>query len=320
VKKLATSRWLLWIGLPAVLALVLLIVYRRSEAQSVRGGTEYTIEHGGRARRYIVRPPAGYDGNQPLPVVINFHGGGGTASAAVRQSRMDETADRHGFILVLPEGTGVLPRRFLTWNAGHCCAYAVENNIDDVGFVRKMLDDLQVRYRIDPRRVYATGISNGGMLCYRLACEMPDRIAAIAPVSANLGVDGPVPTRPVPIIHFHGLEDANVPFAGGVGANARVKVAHRSVPDTVAWFSKVNGIDPGAPQVEQRADAEIQRFLPQPGSNGAPIVVYKIREGGHTWPGGVDITRQLGTGNLVQTVDANELMWDFFRQFNLPEH
>lgn len=292
-----------------------------AKAPAVKSDAEYTLRHDGRRRWYTVHVPANWDGRRPLAVVLNLHGGGGNAEITARQTRMNEVADRHGFIVVYPEGTGRLRRSLLTWNAGRCCAYAVDNNIDDVGFIGAVLDELPQHYPIDPRRVYATGISNGAMLCYRLACEMPERIAAIGPVSGAMGVDGPRPSRPVPIIHFHGLQDRNVPFAGGVGPNARLKVDHRSVPDTVAWWREVNRCNELPPEVIEREDVVIEHYHPNPGDSrpGAPIVVYALREGGHNWPGGVDVTAHLKTGKLVTTVDASTLMWEFFRQFSLDE-
>ncbi len=307
---------------PPAIGLVLaasIICYVRAleDQEGVKRDYEHTIEHDGRTRYYGIHLPPGYDGRQALPVVVNLHGGGASESAARRQSLMDGVADRHGFIVVYPEGTGRLKHRFLTWNAGTCCAYAVDNKIDDVGFIRKLLDELPRHYAIDTTRIYATGMSNGAMLCYRLACELPGRFAAIAPVSGSLGVDGPAPTQPIPIIHFHGRLDPNVPFAGGVGPNARVRVSHRSVEDSTTFFRAVNRCDKHPPEIEEHPDVIIHRYLPAADAAlpGAPIVIYELREGGHTWPGGVDLTPTLGTGKLIDSVDASTIMWEFFRQF-----
>jgi polyhydroxybutyrate depolymerase len=292
-----------------------------AEASTVNRDVEHRLQHGDRERFYYVHVPASYDGSKPLPVVLNLHGGGGNADAARRQSRMNEVADRNGFIVVYPEGSGRLRHKLLTWNAGSCCAYAVDQQIDDVGFIRALLDDLPQHYRVDSRRVYATGISNGAMMCYRLACELPNRITAIGPVAGTLGVDGPVPSRGVPLIHFHGLQDRNVPYQGGFGPNGLLKVDHRSVPDTISFWCRVNHCDPTHPSVDAQDDVIIERFEPRADAKGgAPIQLYKLVGGGHTWPGGSDITSGLGTGKLVTSVDASQTMWDFFRQFALPEN
>lgn len=300
---------------------VAFVQYLRSpvEASTVNRDIEHRIRHGDRERFYYVHVPLGYDGSKPLPVVLNLHGGGGNADAARRQTRMNEVADRHGFIVVYPEGSGRLRHKLLTWNAGSCCAYAVDQQIDDVGFIRALLDELPGQYRIDSRKVYATGISNGAMMCYRLACELPDRITAIGPVAGTLGVQGPVPSRGIPLIHFHGLQDRNVPYLGGFGPNGLLKVDHRSVPDTIEWWCQANHCDPKHPSVEERDDVIIERYEPVAGVvGGAPIQLYRILDGGHTWPGGKDITAGLGTGKLVTSVDASETMWQFFRSFELP--
>jgi polyhydroxybutyrate depolymerase len=280
---------------------------------------EHHLEYDGRRRRYLVHVPKGYDGQKPLPVVLAFHGGMGRAESVRTQSRLNEAADKFGFLAVYPDGTGLT--RLLTYNAGACCGYAVRKRVDDVGFVRRLItDDLPAHYRtIDRRRVYATGISNGAMLCYRLACEMPELIAAIAPVAGDMVVEGPRPKRPVPVIHFHGLKDNNVPYAGGVGRNAVQPVRYRPVEEVIAWWAQVNGCGKKSAEVLKEADATRTTYEPPAGAAGAPVVLYALPEGGHNWPGGVDTTGHLGTGPHVTTVDATTLMWQFFAQHPLPE-
>lgn len=136
-----------------------------------------TLEHGGRTRTYIVHVPPKYDSKQPTPAVLAFHGGGSNAEQVVRFCGLNEKADRESFIVVYPNGTGRV-ERMLTWNGGNCCADAMLNNVDDVGFTRSLLDDLATVTNVDAKRIFATGISNGGIMCYRLASELSDRIAA----------------------------------------------------------------------------------------------------------------------------------------------
>ena len=137
-------------------------------------------------RAYFVHIPKSYDGSKPYPVVLAYHGGASTAEGMTRFSGLSEAADKHGFIVVYPSGTGNLDKA-LTWNGGNCCGYAMQKQIDDVDFTRAVLDDLARVVKIDPKRVYATGMSNGAIMAYRLASELSDRIAAIAPVAGPMG-------------------------------------------------------------------------------------------------------------------------------------
>lgn len=275
---------------------------------------QFFLQHAGRQRRYLVHEPAGAAPGAALAVVLSLHGGAGWAEIQREQSRMNEVADRHGFLVVYPDGTG--RTRMKTWNAGTCCGYAVEAQVDDVGFISALLDDLAVLHAVDPARVYACGMSNGGMLCYRLACELSERIAAVGVVAGDMGVDGPRPSRPVPVIHFHGLLDENARFHGGIGSNQVLPVPHRSIPDTIAWWVRANRCAP-EPRITREPDCEVHTYEPATGADGAPVVLYVLPGGGHTWPGGVDVTWRFNTGPLISSVDASELMWRFFARFAL---
>ena len=287
------------------------------------GDETRSISFDGLERSYLVHPPAGWDGTTPLPVVLGFHGGAGRAETFRTASGLNAVADRNDFLVVYPNGTGPnvvcagqeIPIQ--TWNAGGCCGFAMENGIDDVGFIRALLDDLPQHYAVDLRRVYATGISNGAMMSYRLAVELADRITAIAPVAGAMMIEGE-PSRPVPVIHFHGLMDENAPYFGGVGANADINpIEHNSVPDTIAFWVNVNHDSP-EPVVELIADAVIETYEPPEGVDGASVVLYRLPGGGHNWPGGTDVTQGLDTGPLIESVDASEIIWQFFSDFALP--
>ena len=156
-------------------ALTALLAIATGEIQS--GDHTRSIRVDRRTRSYHVHVPPSYDGSKPFPVVLAFHGGGANAESMVRFSGLNEKADEAGFLVVYPAGTGRL-ERMLTWNTGNCCGYAMRNGVDDVGFVNALLDDLAGRARVDPERIYATGMSNGAMMVYRLASELSERIAA----------------------------------------------------------------------------------------------------------------------------------------------
>lgn len=289
-----------------------------------RADAEHFLLHAGRLRRYLVHIPVGWDERAPLPVVVALHGGLGRAEVQRRASRLNEVADAHGFLAVYPDGTGWqvevagVQVPLLVWNAGGCCEPAVSAGVDDVGFIEALLDDLAQRYAVDERRIYATGMSNGAMMAYRLAVELPHRIAAIAAVAGSMMVDGPVPPRAVPVLHFHGLADENAPFEGGAGRNfANNPILHRPVPATIAWWVDVNACRP-EPLVTSGPDYERYEFVPAQAGGGAPVVLYVLPGGGHTWPGGVDVTAHLETGPLIESVNASRLMWEFFVRFTLP--
>jgi polyhydroxybutyrate depolymerase len=178
----------------------------------VPGDYLFTIQHGGYVRNYELHVPPSYDG-EPVPLVVDFHGWGVGSTAQSNFSGFREKSDQEGFLVAWPQGLGELP----SWNAGECCGFAVQNDIDDVGFARAVVADVAALTAIDPNRVYATGQSNGGGMTQRLGCEAADLFAGIAPVAYPL-TDALVadcrPARPIPVVHFHGIYDMNVPYDG----------------------------------------------------------------------------------------------------------
>jgi len=262
-------------------------------------------------RTYLLHLPEGYHGQEALPLVIAMHGGTGSALNLQNQSRLSVKADEENFAVVYPEGVqgGILNAR--TWNAGWCCGFASNTEVDDVGFINALLDTLMAKYQIDTSRVYATGMSNGGFMSYRLACELSDRIAAIAPVAASMSLSDCNPTRPIPIIHFHSYQDSSVPYLGGVGDG--ISNHHNTAQDSVlnAW-SDMNGCHPQLDTVE---NTEQFLFTTRAGCDcGAEIQRYLTADGGHSWPGG----NQTLIGDPTSTViDANDLMWTFFSRYSL---
>src|SRR5262249_45930074 len=174
----------------------------------------------------------------------NFHGGGANARAHQGYVRMDALADREGFLVVYPDGTGPVRERFLTWNAGTCCGAAAGGQVDDGSFVRSLLDDLAGRVDYDRARVYATGLSNGAMMSYRLAAELGDRIAAIAPVAGSMSLLRFSPSRGVPVMHIHSVDDGRALYEGGLGAAyplSGTRVLHPPVEERLAEWAHPNG-------------------------------------------------------------------------------
>jgi polyhydroxybutyrate depolymerase len=285
------------------------------------------MKYGGLDRSYIVHVPRQASGANALPAILNFHGGGSNAKQQERYSGMDATADRDGFVAVYPNGTG-RGTRALTWNAGGCCAYAARHKIDDVGFTRALLDDLAKRVRIDRARVYATGISNGGMMAYRLGVEAPDSVAAIAPVEGALMVKVSALERPMPLMVFNSLDDRWVPYGGSSHLYAwfaHLAAAYPGVDDTIARWRGFDGCPSQAlvgPTLKgARGSAEAKnsatRYAWGPCAGGTEVVLWKLTGSGHVWPGAArDYPLVLGQGTWV--IRANEEMWKFFRDFSLP--
>jgi len=270
------------------------------------------IDVGGRSRSYLLHLPPGHDPAKPMPVVLIFHGAGMNAVMMMSLCGMNAKADQAGFVAVYPNGTG-LGEVALTFNAWDGPDPLGRPPVDDVAFTAAILDDLGRSIAIDAKRVYATGLSNGGMMCYRLAAELSDRIAAIAPVAGTLAVARVQPTRPVPVIHFHGTADRIVPMAG-VDRRARGALRFRSVDESVQTFVKLNGcpVEPRMVDLPDTADdgttVKVQTW--GPGKAGSQVVLVLIEGGGHTWPGRASPARFVGRS--TRDISANDMIWDFF--------
>jgi polyhydroxybutyrate depolymerase len=268
-----------------------------------------------RTRTYLVHVPPSYDGNQPYPVVLAYHGGGSNAEHMVRFCGLNVTADQAGFIAVYPNGTGALASA-LTWNGGNCCGYAMHNQVDDVAFTRTVLDDLATVIQVDTKRVYATGMSNGAVLVYRLASELSDRIAAIAPVAGPMGTDTCHPQRPVSVLHFHGTEDEFAPFRGGTGPRSRSGTDFYSVEHSIRCWVQANGCreEPVTEELPDTANdgTTVTHQTYGGGRDGAEVVLVVIEGGGHTWPGRAPPLPVLG--KATRNISANDLLWAFFEK------
>ncbi len=270
------------------------------------------LEHAGRRRTYVLHLPPAHDGRTPLPLVVVLHGGGGNAGNAIALTGFSDLADRDAFAVVYPNGTGRLEDRLLTWNSGNCCGYALEHQVDDVGFLRALLQTLEAGAGVDPRRVYVTGISNGGMLAYRAACELSGRIAAIAPVAAAMNVEQCAPAHPLSVVAFHGTADENVRYEGGRPrriVDLRHPRVDQPVSHAISFWVGHNGCAP-APRREEQGNVLVETYAG--GREGTEVVLYTLRGGGHSWPGGAAIRPWIDppSPNLA----ATEQMWEFFRR------
>jgi polyhydroxybutyrate depolymerase len=284
------------------------------------GNHRRTIEIGNRTRSYLIHIPPSYDETKPTSVVLVFHGSGSNAEQMVRFCGLDDKADQAGFITIYPNGSGQADK-FLTWNGGSCCGYAAENNIDDIGFIQSLLDDLEQVVALDRRRIYATGMSNGALMAYRLASELSERIAAIAPVAGPMGTETCQPRRPVPVLHFHGIEDEFAPYGGGKGAKSITQTNFYSVEHTIRAWVKANGCkeEPVIITEPDRAQdgTSITHKIYVGGKDGAEVVLIVIEGGGHTWPGQEPMWRFLGKS--TKNISANDVIWNFFQKHPMRE-
>ena len=295
-----------------ILAMIcLLCIYFASEIDAAENGrssfNELLVDS--HQRSYILYRPLTAN-TEELPLMIVLHGGLGNASYMQKSTGMDEIADAGRFIVAYPNGVGgrFAPNR-RTWNAGSCCGRAVRENSDDVRFIEKMIEDIASKHAIDTRRIYVAGMSNGAMMAYRLACEIPDRIAAIIAVAGTLAVRNCDAAKDIPVLHIHGTEDNNVPVNGGVGRQSVSGISHRSVSDTVELITRSRRCQ--APEV--RTESGGIQISSYHCADGAPVRVVLISGGGHVWPGGYGKRNKDSTAHKFS---ASKQAWEFAKQFS----
>jgi polyhydroxybutyrate depolymerase len=293
------------------------------------GDHDRALVFGAATRTYFVHVPPRVSEGRPLPLVLAFHGGGGSASGFKAYAGLDALADREGFLVVYPDGSARFGRRLLTWNAGGCCGYAAAQNVDDVGFALAVLRDVARNVSVDPARVYATGHSNGAMMAYRMAIDASDRIAAIAPVAGAMQAPGFPPPRPMPVLHIHSVDDPRALYGGGLGPpfpGTQNRVTHRAVePELQKWVA--HDRCPSEPRtVEQRTTPS--RGAPDhtatlrvwgPCAAGAEVQLWKLTGAGHGWPGGHVPLPERIMGPETVTIDAALEVWRFVSRFRRPD-
>ncbi len=295
-------------ALPRLLLPLLLLSGAATAAQD----PEKTLQHGGVARTYLLHLPRGYDAAKPWPLVAALHGGGGTAKSTNTLAHMNAAADRHGFIVAYPQAL------YRHWNDGRQSGVADSRKVDDLGFLSALIDQIARDYNVDRKRVFATGISNGGFMSQRLACDLAGKITAIAAVAATMGRDLSAhckPSQPVSVLIIQGTEDPLVPYEGG-----RVQVrgggAIISAPDAVQKWVELNGCK-AQPLVadlpDKAADGTRTRRETHSGCRQRTEVVFlRVEGGGHTWPGGVPYLPERRIGRTSRDFDATEVIWEFF--------
>ncbi len=280
-------------------------------ARQAERDSEESIRVGDLTRNYLLYVPASVK-NDPVPLVLVFHGGGGHAGNMPRFTGFDELADREGFVVAYPDGLNK------SWSDTRELSPA-----DDVGFIRTLIAHLQKTLPIDPKRIYATGISAGGFFSQRLACDLTDKIAAIASVAATMPeplVPVCKPSRPISVLFMHGTADPIVHIDGGAilrdrGRNVSLAEATSfwrnfdatsSKPDTKDWPDKA------------RDGTTVHRDIYSDGKQSTEVVVYTVNGGGHTWPDGMQYLPKLIVGKVTHNLNGTQVIWEFFQHHHMP--
>ena len=240
----------------------------------------------GRTRVYRVYVPSSLP-TEPVPLLLAFHGGTGWGAQFERNSGFDELAEANGFLVVYPDGVGSGPDETTnrTWNGGGCCGAAARNDVDDVAFVAQLLDVLQTTYRVDPARVFAAGHSNGGILGYRLACELSDRIVAVGMQSGTMEIDTCSPTSAVSLLHIHGAADTNLPIDGGRGASSIANVDFTSPRVAVQSFAAAAGCAAEASLGSDATNPDLSISTWNGCPAGAQVRFVEVAGAAHSWMG-----------------------------------
>lgn len=290
------------IGLPIALILFLVAAFR------LVNRTNGTLVSSGKKRAYLLYVPQKYDPSIPTPLVISLHGYAEWPAHQMQISRWNDLADQYGFIVVYPSGTH-FPLR---WRTRRTTASDSDPMLD-VKFISDLIDQLERTYRIDPARIYANGLSNGGGMAFVLSATLSERIAAVGLVSGAYLYpwEACSPSRRVPAVVFHGTSDRIVPFRGG--PSRAFALPFPPIPEWIDTLACRNGCDETPLKLPSQGEASGVRFM-----NGmAEVLFYTITGGGHAWPGGKPMPRFI-VGHTTQDIDATQVMWDFFQQHPLP--
>jgi polyhydroxybutyrate depolymerase len=254
-----------------------------------------TLTVGDMERSYFIHIPEGLTSQQALPLVFVFHGYQESGTSARNYTGFDQVADENGFIVVYPNGRGSSSAR--SWNASGCCGYALQNEVDEPAFVRAIIADVETILSVDAKRIYATGFSNGALLSYRLACEMSDTFAAVAPAGGVLMYEPCAPQQPVSLMHVHGMQDSVVPFDGG-GSGIQFPPVEESLN---TWIT-LDGCS-GEEQTEQ--DGILTHTTYGVCEPGISVELYAIDGIGHSWPS-------------QYVLPISQTIWEFFAAHPKP--
>jgi len=307
------------INLPVLILIIILSCSKEDNPEPIEKVYDISgsLTHDGENRTYHIHlPPSYYENENKVPLVLGLHGGGGSGEQFQTQTDLDDKADEEDFIIVYPDGLINPNVSIRTWNAGKCCgSNASVLDTDDVGFISKLIDQLQMDYRVNAKQVYATGHSNGAMLCYRLANELSNKIAAIAPNAGNFQMKSDyAPSRNVPVIQIISKLDENVKYDGGMteGPGGQYNPPIDSCLNVIAEL--------GSCEIYQQVVEATSLYTTYSWSNCTPgtfeVLLYLTEDGGHSWPGG-------NKGSVIgdepsQAFENNDIIWAFLKKYSLP--
>ena len=282
-----------------------------------------TIMVGTLKRTYYLHVPLNLPQNKALPLVILFHGGGGTPAQIDHETKFSETATQAGFLVACPEGL------YKSWNDGRGveAVAAQRYGIDDLSFVEALIEDVARNYKLDPKKVFTTGISNGAIFSQYLAATLSSRIAAIAPVAGGMSEQVSAtfhPTKPVSILILQGTHDELVPYNGGyITAFGKKRGRIISTEEMVQKWVERDGCNPKAitddlPNTDPLDGCLVRKFTYSKGKDGTEVVLYRIEGGGHTWPGVTPTLPKFIVGPVCRDINATAIILDFFKTHPRP--
>jgi polyhydroxybutyrate depolymerase len=282
-----------WVPTLLIIMILLMVfstgcIANRDSKDTERLGTEEML-HDGQERTYNIHVPSSYDPSVPTPLVIALHAWGENAFIFEKRTGFSDKADEEGFIVIYPDGI----KR--SWNAGFCCGGALKNDVDDVGFIRALLEKTMNDYEINSSRIYVMGHSNGGMMSYTIGSELSDIVAAIGPVSGTIGTDSRKisdPDHPVSVIALNGMNDPLVDYDGNIMLGAEESVSF--------WVDHNNCST--TPQSDESENGKITIDTYSEGDDGTEVVLYSIVNAGHNWP----------FDRPIDGISQTDIMWEFF--------
>jgi polyhydroxybutyrate depolymerase len=319
--------------LVAALSFATLTLHMAQTAQAASerlppGHQSQGLEHAGQVRTYLLfLPSAAQDTSRALPLVVMLHGMGGTAANAVRETAWSVKAEQEGFVLAYADASRPDPQRDVSlrnnpsaWNDGSGRFHAGAQQVDDTGFIRKLIDQVSAQQSIDPRRIYVTGFSNGASMAFRVGAELADRVAAIAPVAGASWADKPQPVRGVSVIYLTGTADPLNPLEGGfpkLGQREQGGRAKKPVAEMIGTWTQALHCPPAKETSATNANGVRTRSF-SGCKDGAEVVLITVEGLGHIWAGGENLLPEFMVGKPTNQLKATEVIWDFFRNHPTP--